>query len=42
MSDINLIWKNCRQYNQTGSDIVKIANHYDKKMKQLIDKQFKN
>ena len=42
MSDINLIWKNCRTYNLPGSEIVKMANHCDKKMKQLIDKQFKN
>jgi len=42
MSDINLIWKNCRTYNQPGSEIVKMANHCDKKIKQLIDKQFKN
>ena len=42
MSDINLIWKNCRTYNVPGSEIVKMANHCDKKMKQLIDKQFKN
>ena len=42
MSDINLIWKNCRTYNQNGSEIVKMANHCDKKMKQLIEKQFKN
>ena len=42
MSDINLIWRNCRTYNLPGSDIVKMANHCDKKIKQLIDKQFKN
>ncbi len=42
MNDINLIWKNCRTYNQPGSEIVKMANHCDKKIKQLIDKQFKN
>lgn len=42
MSDINLIWKNCRTYNLPGSEIVKMANHCDKKMKSLIDKQFKN
>ena len=42
MSDINLIWKNCRTYNQPGSEIVKMANHCEKKMKTLIDKQFKN
>ena len=42
MSDISLIWKNCRTYNLPGSEIVKMANHCDKKIKQLIDKQFKN
>ena len=42
LDDINLIWTNCRTYNQSGSDIVKMANHCDKKIKQLIDKQFKN
>ena len=42
MSDINLIWKNCRTYNIPGSDIVKMANHCDKKMRTLIDRQFKN
>ena len=42
MNDINLIWKNCRTYNQPGSEIVKMANHCDKKIKQLIDKQLKN
>ena len=42
MSDINLIWKNCRTYNVPGSEIVKMANHCDKKIKQLIDRQFKN
>ena len=42
MCDINLIWNNCREFNQPGSDIVKMANHCEKKMRQLIDKQFKN
>ena len=42
MSDLNLIWKNCLTYNLPGSEIVKMANHCDKKMKSLIDKQFKN
>ena len=42
MSDLNLIWKNCRTYNLPGSEIVKMANYCDKKMKSLIDKQFKN
>ena len=31
MSDLNLIWKNCRTYNLPGSEIVKMANHCDKK-----------
>lgn len=42
MSDINLIWQNCRKYNLPGSEIVKMANHCDKKFKQLVDKNFKN
>ncbi len=42
MSDINLIWKNCKTYNKAGSDIVKMATHCEKQMKALIDKQFKN
>lgn len=42
MSDINLIWKNCKTYNKAGSDIVKMATHCEKRMKALIDKQFKN
>ena len=42
MNDINLIWQNCRTYNIPGSDIVKMANHCDKRFRQLVDKQFKN
>ena len=42
MNDLNLIWRNCRTYNLPGSEIVKMANYCDKKMRQLIDKQFKN
>ena len=42
MSDINLIWQNCRTYNLPGSEIVKMANHCDKRFRQLVDKQFKN
>ena len=42
MNDINLIWQNCRTYNLPGSDIVKMANHCDKRFRQLVDKQFKN
>ena len=42
MDDLNLIWENCRHYNQPNSQIVKQANSLDKKMKTLIDKQFKH
>ena len=42
MDDLNLIWENCRTYNLPESDIVKYANDCDKKMRQLIEKQFKN
>ena len=42
IDDVNLIWENCRTYNQNGSLIVKKANALDKKMRTLIDKQFKN
>lgn len=42
LSDINLIWTNCRTYNLPGSDIVKMANHCEKTFRKLIDKFFKN
>ena len=42
MDDMNLIWENCRLYNQSKSSIVKMANALDKKMHSLMDKQFKN
>ena len=42
MDDINLIWDNCRLYNMSESDIVKCGNNCEKKMRQLIEKQFKN
>ena len=42
IDDVNLIWENCRLYNQAGSPIVKKANLLDKKIRALIDKQFKN
>ena len=42
IDDANLIWENCRIYNQAGSLIVKKANSLDRKMSQLIDKAFKN
>ena len=42
MHDINLIWSNCRTYNLSESDIVKSANYCEKRIKYLIEKQFKN
>ena len=42
LDDINLIWKNCRTYNQPGSDIVKMANHCEKIFNKNLDKLFKN
>ena len=42
MDDVNLIWENCRLYNQAGSSIVKMADALDKKMHSLMHKQFKN
>ena len=38
LDDINLIWRNCRTYNQPGSDIVKMANHCEK----IFNKIWKN
>ena len=42
MNDINLIWKNCKTYNQPGSDIVKMANHCEKIFNKNLEKLFKN
>ena len=42
LDDINLIWKNCRTYNQPGSDIVKMANHCEKIFNKHMDRLFKN
>ena len=42
LDDINLIWKNCRTYNQPGSDIVKMANHCEKIFNKNLDRIFKN
>ena len=42
LSDIDLIWTNCRTYNMAGSEIVKMANHCEKVFKRLMEKQFKN
>ena len=42
LSDIDLIWTNCRTYNMAGSEIVKMANHCEKVFKKQMEKQFKN
>ena len=42
LDDINLIWRNCRTYNQPGSDIVKMANHCEKIFNKNLEKLFKN
>ena len=42
LSDIDLIWTNCRTYNMAGSEIVKMANHCEKAFKKLMEKQFKS
>lgn len=41
LSDIDLIWENCRVYNLPGSEITKKANHCDKLFKKQMDKYFK-
>ena len=42
LDDINLIWTNCRTYNQQGSDIVKMANHCEKIFNKNLERLFKN
>lgn len=42
LSDIDLIWKNCRTYNRSGSEICKMASHCEKHFRKLFDKAFKN
>ena len=42
LDDINLIWTNCRTYNQSGSDIVKMANHCEKIFNKNLERLFKN
>lgn len=42
LSDIDLIWSNCRTYNMAGSEICKMATHCEKALKKALDKQFKN
>jgi hypothetical protein len=41
LSDINLIWHNCKLYNQEGSEIYLLAVAMEKTAKKLIDKYFK-
>lgn len=40
-SDLNLIWSNCKLYNQEGSEIYLLAVYMEKLNKKLIDKMFK-
>ena len=42
LSDIDLIWKNCKTYNMHGSEIVKMCNHCEKVFKKQMEKLFKN
>ena len=42
LSDIDLIWKNCKTYNMNGSEIVKMCNHCEKIFKKQMEKLFKN
>ena len=42
LSDIDLIWKNCKTYNMQGSEIVKMSNHCEKVFKKQMEKLFKN
>ena len=42
LSDIDLIWKNCKTYNMNGSEIVKMCNHCEKVFKKQMEKLFKN
>lgn len=41
ISDLNLIWFNCKLYNQQGSDIYNMAISMEKLCKRLLDKHFK-
>lgn len=40
-NDVNLIWSNCKLYNQEGSEIYLIAVAMEKHCKKLVDKLFK-
>ena len=42
LSDIQLIWDNCKLYNMEGSDIYKMAIHCEKLVKRMVDKHFKS
>lgn len=41
LSDIDLIWSNCRKYNEISSDICKMALHCEKLFKKNYDKLFR-
>lgn len=38
LQDMNLIWENCKLYNQAGSDIYQTATYMEKLSKKLIEK----
>lgn len=40
--DLQLIWSNCKLYNQEGSEIYLLAVYMEKLNKKLIDKMFKD
>lgn len=41
LSDVDLIWSNCRKYNEISSDICKMALHCEKLFKKNYDKLFR-
>lgn len=42
MDDIDLIWRNCKQYNVEGSEIYKQADRMEKTVKRIISNMLKN
>ena len=41
LSDIDLIWSNCRKYNESSSEICRMALHCEKVFKKNYDKLFR-
>jgi hypothetical protein len=35
-ADLQLIWSNCKLYNQSGSDIYRLAENMERRCKKLI------